>query len=204
MCWDIGGPGPNTTLFASGKGKAKALGSFDDLLPADALLRSGHVVLFVAWNDRAKTEACVLEQTNTQSDMRFRVRKTSALKAEGYRGLRAEKLASDLGVSDRSPDKPDATTPKPDASAPPGEEEAEEQKQTSSEINTAEATSGEGDPGDVSDEDEDGEDGAKTKRAKPQAASGCNAAPTGGASSSLGGLLGLVVTAGLLRKRRRA
>jgi hypothetical protein len=211
MCWDIGGPGSNTSLFASGKGKAKVLGSYDELLPADALLRSGHVILFLAWNDRAKSEAC-----NTSTDMRFRVRKTSALKAEGYRGLRADKLAKDLGAPQKAAtastptsdsQKTDASAPvsSPDAAAPTTEEKERTSTETESETETETTTADrlepqaeKGDPGDVPESKE-----PRTREGTETASAGCTASPSfrhdGGLA--IGALFALAT--GLARRRIR-
>jgi uncharacterized protein (TIGR03382 family) len=96
MCWELG-KSSNTGALVSGDANSR-LSSFDDLIPADALLRSGHVMMFAGWSDAAHTGACVLEQSSTKNDMQFRVRSTASLRSEGYKPIRAKKLANDRGV----------------------------------------------------------------------------------------------------------
>lgn len=93
MCWSLG-RSSNTSAFYSGDAN-KRLGSYDDLVVADALVKQGHVVLFLGWNDAAKTGACVLEQASTASDMQFRVRTRSSLVSDGYKAIRANSLAGE-------------------------------------------------------------------------------------------------------------
>jgi hypothetical protein len=110
MCWDIG-ESSNTSAMVGGAFNSK-LGSYDELVPADALLRNGHVMLFVGWNDAAHTGACVLEQASTKSDMQFRVHSTPSLLSGGYKAVRAKKLVGD--TSSTSPST--SPSPEPDAS----------------------------------------------------------------------------------------
>ena len=112
MCWSLG-RSSNTSAFYGGDAN-KRLGSYDDLLVADALVKQGHIVLFLGWNDAAKTGACVLEQASTASDMQFRVRSRSSLVADGYKAIRANVLASE---TDKAP--PTIPTPEPKADPAP-------------------------------------------------------------------------------------
>ena len=82
MCWTLG-RSSNTSAFYSGDANRR-LGSYDELLVADALVKQGHIVLFLGWNDASRAGACVLEQASTASDMQFRVRTRASLTAEGY------------------------------------------------------------------------------------------------------------------------
>jgi MYXO-CTERM domain-containing protein len=116
MCWEAGSPGETTASFP-GSGKVTMLSSYDELVPGDALDAPGHhVVLFLGWNDAAKSGICVLEQASTASDMQFRVRSTSSLKGE-YKPMRAKKFAGDTAVNDgpslADPNDDTAPTPKP-------------------------------------------------------------------------------------------
>jgi hypothetical protein len=94
MCWKTG-TSYTTASFIAGAASS-ALGSYNNLEPADALVyRSGshgHIVLFLAWNDAAHSAACVLEQASTASDMQFRARSTSSLHASGFRAIRSDDL----------------------------------------------------------------------------------------------------------------
>ena len=94
MCWKTG-TSYTTASFIAGAASS-SLASYNSLQPADALVyRSGshgHIVLFLGWNDTAHTSACVLEQASTASDMQFRARSTSSLKASGFRAIRADSL----------------------------------------------------------------------------------------------------------------
>ena len=95
MCWKLG-RSYTTADFSTGGGSSSKLGSYDQLLPGDALVRrrngQGHVVLFLGWNDSAKSSACVIEQNSTALDMEFGTRTTSSLKAGGFSPIRADKL----------------------------------------------------------------------------------------------------------------
>jgi hypothetical protein len=48
--------------------------------------------LFLGWNDAAHTAACVLEEASTASDMQFRTRTVSSLKASSFKPIRADKF----------------------------------------------------------------------------------------------------------------
>lgn len=95
MCWELG-TSYTTADFIVGGGESDRLASYDQLLPGDALVRrangKGHMVMFLGWNDKAKSSACVIEQASTALDMEFRSRTTSSLRANGYRAIRAEKF----------------------------------------------------------------------------------------------------------------
>jgi hypothetical protein len=95
MCWETG-ESYTTADFIVGGGESDRLATYDELLPGDALVRrsdgAGHVFLFLGWNDRARSSMCVLEQASTALDMEYRSRGTSALKAQGYRAIRSERL----------------------------------------------------------------------------------------------------------------
>lgn len=129
MCWQLG-TSYTTADFISGGGKSGPIGSYDKLVPGDALVHrsggSGHIVLFLGWNDSAHTAACVLEQASTASDMQFRARTTSSLRAGGYKAIRADKLAStgagsasDADDGDK-PEADDANADGDDTSTNPG------------------------------------------------------------------------------------
>jgi hypothetical protein len=95
MCWQLGTS--YTTLdFSNGGGESEKLASYESMLPGDAIVRrsngAGHIVLFLGWNDRAHSSACVLEQASTALDMEFRARTTSSLQSSGYRAIRADKF----------------------------------------------------------------------------------------------------------------
>src|SRR4051812_31873356 len=85
-CWQLG-TSYTTADFISGGGKSGPIGSYNNLVPGDALVHrlggSGHIVLFLGWNDSAHSAACVLEQASTASDMQFRARTTESLQAGG-------------------------------------------------------------------------------------------------------------------------
>lgn len=110
MCWELG-RSPTTASFRSGDGEAHRLSSYDALLPGDALLRQGHIVLFLGWNDASRSGACVLEQASTKSDMQFRVRSTSSLRSAAYLPFRADRLK---GAGDEQ-DSTEAVGDDPDA-----------------------------------------------------------------------------------------
>lgn len=91
MCWELDQSYPTSTFYA-GDGDANVLGSFDELAPGDALVKNGHMVLFLGWNDRNKSAACVLEQQSTANDMQLQARSVQSLRDQRYRALRADKL----------------------------------------------------------------------------------------------------------------
>jgi hypothetical protein len=100
MCWELG-QSYTTANFINDTGEWTSLASFDELLPADAMVYrkngAGHIVMFLGWNDASKTEACVLEQASTAEDMQFRARTTDSLQNTGYHAIRATKFGSDPG-----------------------------------------------------------------------------------------------------------
>ncbi len=102
MCWDLG-QSYTTANFIAGGGESFKLGSYDDLLPGDALVRrsngKGHIVLFLGWNDSRHGGACVVEQASTRLDMEYGVRTVSQMRAAGYRAIRADQLRSDTDMS---------------------------------------------------------------------------------------------------------
>jgi hypothetical protein len=118
MCWNLG-TSQTTATFAAGA-SSSALASYSSLQPADALVHrsggSGHIVLFVGWNDSAHASACVLEEASTASDMQFRTFSVSYLKGAGYKAIRAD----DLAASSSTPTPPSAPTP-PSTPSSPGE-----------------------------------------------------------------------------------
>ena len=101
MCWQLG-TSYTTADFSTGGGQSSLIGSYNNLVPGDALVHrsggSGHIVLFLGWNDAAHSAACVLEQASTASDMQFRARTTSSLQAGGYKAIRADKLPASGGT----------------------------------------------------------------------------------------------------------
>lgn len=93
MCWGLE-VSANTSAFYSGTANTR-LGSYEDLVVADALVKRGHIVLFLGWNDDEHDGVCVLEQASTASDMQFRVRTRASLESSGYKPIRATKLRAD-------------------------------------------------------------------------------------------------------------
>ena len=95
MAWQLG-TSYTTANFVSGGGDSFLLGSYDSLRPGDALVRrsngAGHIVMFLGWNNAAKTSACVIEQNSTALDMEFGTRTASSLRASGYKAIRADKF----------------------------------------------------------------------------------------------------------------
>jgi hypothetical protein len=95
MAWELS-QSFTTASFATGSAENRRLRSYDDLEPGDALVRrsggSGHIVLFLGWDDDNQGSACVLEQASTAQDMQFRPRGTSSLRSGGYRPVRASSL----------------------------------------------------------------------------------------------------------------
>jgi cell wall-associated NlpC family hydrolase len=95
MCWGLD-MSYSTADFASGGAESYALESYAMLRPGDALVRRrtsrGHMVLFLGWNDESKTSACVIEQNGTRLDMELGARTVSAMRASGFRAIRADRL----------------------------------------------------------------------------------------------------------------
>lgn len=111
MCWGLDSSF-TTSDFANGGGDSERISSYDDLLPGDALVRrssgSGHVVLFLGWDDSSHRSACVLEQSSTRLDMQFGVRSASSLRSSGYKAIRADALSSDTRPSSPGDEDDDA------------------------------------------------------------------------------------------------
>jgi hypothetical protein len=121
MCWELG-QSYTTAGFVAGQAESSLLGSYDELLPGDALVHrsggSGHVVLFLGWDDASQSGACVLEQASTASDMQFRVRTASSLQSGGYKAIRADALANDVGEPETTPIEEDAPVEEPEVCIP--------------------------------------------------------------------------------------
>ena len=110
MCWSLK-QSYTTADFAAGTADNSILGSYEDLLPGDGFVRrsgsSGHAVLFVGWNDTAHTQACVLEEASTKSDMQFGVRAVSSLKSQGFKAMRADSLPAEAATQTSATDPAD-------------------------------------------------------------------------------------------------
>jgi hypothetical protein len=123
MCWQLG-TSYTTADFSSGGGKSGPIGSYSKLLPGDALVHrsngSGHIVLFLGWNDSSHSAACVLEQASTASDMQFRARSASSLTAGGYKAIRADKLDGSGSAATAGDDPADDNDPAGNDPAPVG------------------------------------------------------------------------------------
>ncbi|GAA2688028.1 MULTISPECIES: VCBS repeat-containing protein [Actinosynnema] len=80
--WDL-----NTGDFATWSGKT-FLGSYDELKPGDALLSSGHMVLFDKWADAGRTEMWIYQE-RTWGDVAQHVKRSrSSYEADDFRALR--------------------------------------------------------------------------------------------------------------------
>jgi hypothetical protein len=132
MSWELSKPGETTSSFGESS-KYPKLSSYNDLVPGDALNAAGHhVVMFLGWNDKAKSGMCVIEQQCTKCGMQFHVRSTSSMKGE-YKGMRAPQFVKDTSAKpggaaeepvEETPTEtattPKETTPKPPShSSPP-------------------------------------------------------------------------------------
>ena len=228
MCWELGSS-PNTAAVMAGNGKATALASYDDLLPGDAFIRSGHAAMFLGWEDAAHTSACIIELASTASDMQFRSRKTAALRSSGAKAFRADSLAGDLGRPSTTeetaptpppPPPPPVTNdepeddPAPAPTPPPEEPEETEEAETPSadDVDEAEGTEAyevplepsqsEGDPGDEF-EPKSTKKGRRKGAPRMVASAGCSAAP-GSTGTAMGlPLLGALIAANVIGRRAR-
>jgi hypothetical protein len=117
MCWELG-QSYTTADFSGGGGESTELESYDALLRGDALVHrsggSGHIVLFLGWDDDAHSGACVLEQASTASDMQFRVRSSASLESGGYKPICVDALANDDGAPPKATTSTQPTGPVPD------------------------------------------------------------------------------------------
>ncbi len=104
MCWDTG-TSYTTATYYSGGAPASDIGGFEELEPADAVVRRGHMMLFAGWADSDHTSMCVLEQASTASDMQFRAHSVSSLQSQGYKAIRASNLPSE-GTSSSTSETP--------------------------------------------------------------------------------------------------
>ena len=108
MSWQLG-TSYTTVNFNDGSAGVRNV-AYNDLVPADALVRrsggAGHIVMFLAWDDAAKTKACVIEQASTASDMQFRMRTVASLKQSGFKAIRSNKLAANGLAAEEEEDEP--------------------------------------------------------------------------------------------------
>jgi MYXO-CTERM domain-containing protein len=103
MCLELSTPGQTTSTFGTSGSGTHRLPSYEDLVPADALVDAGHhSFIFLGWNDTNHSGMCVLEQSSTKNDMQFRVRMASSLKSEGFVAVRADKFRNDTRFNDIS------------------------------------------------------------------------------------------------------
>ena len=95
MAWQLS-QSFTTASFANGTAENSKLSGYASLRPGDALVRrsgkSGHIVLFLGWDDDDQSSACVLEQASTALDMQFRPRSASSLRSSGYKPVRSDNL----------------------------------------------------------------------------------------------------------------
>jgi uncharacterized protein (TIGR03382 family) len=105
MCWESG-TSYNTTAFMNGTGGATELGSYDELLPGDGIIHSGHAAIFVGWPDQEHSMACVVELASTASNMKFRARLVSSLQSDGARPFRPDIVVGDVGATGGTPPLP--------------------------------------------------------------------------------------------------
>ncbi|MBX3224148.1 MAG: hypothetical protein KF795_26770 [Labilithrix sp.] len=226
MCWELG-TSPNTAAFMAGNGKATQLSSFDQMVPGDAFIRSGHAALFLGWEDAARTSACIIELASTASDMKFRSRKTSALTSSGTKAFRADYLSGDLGApvapADEAPKKADPPPPPPppptnddppatdDPAPTPPPDQPDEANAPTNADDTEDADAyevplepSESDPGD--DEGDERPTKKRARAASPDAMknAGCSAAPASGtAAGSALPILGALFAANVIARRAR-
>lgn len=100
MAWDLGAPGLNTRGFGGKNSDTTRFNDYDQLVPADALVRPGHhSFIFLGWNDKDRKGMCVLEQSSSKNHMQFRVRMTETLRNEGFIPMRRDDLWDDTEVN---------------------------------------------------------------------------------------------------------
>lgn len=188
MCWDMGRSSNTASLYA-GDGNTR-LGSYDDLVVADALVKQGHVVLFLGWNDDAHEGACVLEQASTASDMQFRVRTTASLKAGGYKAIRSDTLTDTAPAADDETTAPatskSVVTTQSDMAGDPGDPDED--------ANPSSASTGSS--------DDDSTSSRKRRSISESDPGGCSTTPRP-SSSTASPLLVVLGIAAARRRRRR-
>jgi hypothetical protein len=109
MCWQTG-LSYDTVAFIHGQGKDSLLGSYDDLVPGDALVYRnpdlGHTLLFAGWADASHKTACVIQEGGTPvrdnsgqselgSAMKFGSVSTTYLQCKGFKAIRSNSLPAD-------------------------------------------------------------------------------------------------------------
>jgi hypothetical protein len=154
MCWELGQS--TTTAAMNGGSFNQRLGSYDDLIAADALLKNGHVALFVGWNDSSHASACLLEEGSSATGTQIRAATVQSLKSQGYKPVRAQKLASDTGASTGGspPADPTSGNATPPADTPPTDDPQDPGTSTPAPTPTTPSDTPDapapGDPGDTS------------------------------------------------------
>lgn len=106
MAWHLpklaGGWDRNTDSLAT-QGDTTWLNSYDELLPGDALLGVvyGHVALFAGWDDSAHTRMRVYEEYDETKEGNLNVYNRSFYSANGFRGLRYNKIGDPVSGGGR-------------------------------------------------------------------------------------------------------
>jgi hypothetical protein len=119
MSWSLATPGETTASFGSSS-KYPKLGSYEELVPGDAVNAAGHhVVMFLGWDDSAKSNLCVIEQECTKCGMQFHTRSRASMEGQ-YRPMRAPQFVNDTSQSS-APDSP-ADDPSASENQPPGDD----------------------------------------------------------------------------------
>ena len=107
MAWQLG-TSYTTINFNDGSAGSRTV-TYGALQPADALVRrsggAGHIVMVLAWDDAAKTKACVIEQASTASDMQFRMRTAASLRGANYKAIRSNRFAGSGIANDDDDDR---------------------------------------------------------------------------------------------------
>jgi hypothetical protein len=84
------------------------LGSLDDLQPGDAILgvNYGHVALFDKWANSSRTQMWIYDEFSSSAEGRHAVKDKSWYQANGFRGLRYNRIVNDGGGGGRASNAP--------------------------------------------------------------------------------------------------
>jgi hypothetical protein len=92
----------NTSDFQDWSGKSW-LGDYGNLKQGDALLSSGHIVIFDKWTDGTRTSMRIYQEPNWGRRAEY-VRRTAAyFRGDGFRALRYDKIVDDGGAETPDP-----------------------------------------------------------------------------------------------------
>ncbi|MFN8074853.1 MAG: hypothetical protein U0Q15_05450 [Kineosporiaceae bacterium] len=99
MAWGLTTSYATPDFFSDSRGPWTTI-SWSDLQPGDAVVRDGHIVLFVSWTDSTKTRFNDYEEMDTDHGTIAYTRSVATSKSDGYHPIRYDKIRPDVVEGD--------------------------------------------------------------------------------------------------------